>query len=443
MPDDSNLFYSDASLDEHGYPLPQPKVKKGKAKKNGHDEAAIDEALKNVTGWQAGLQRRDGEATPVLVNAITALQQAPELKGILVYNEMLRLPALTRRIPDSKSNVESLRPIKDVDITAIQAWMQHHQLRGMGKETVFQAAEAVAVEHSFHPVQQYLNGIKWDGTERLWHWLSTYLSVHQCDYSARVGTMFLISMVARVFQPGCKCDYMLVLEGLQGKMKSTACSILAGEWFSDCLPALHHGDAVRLSTHLRGKWLIEIAELSSFGKAEAGALKAFLTQREERYIPKYGRSEVIEPRQCVFIGTTNKHAYLRDETGGRRFWPVETDVVDVSGLAEDRDQLFAEAVHRYRAGEHWWPDSKFEREHIQPQQEARYECDGWEEPILRYLSTVKSTTSVMSIASGALEIFGGKVGTADQRRIVAILEREGWRRGKKTMTGVPWLRPLQ
>ena len=135
MPDDSNLFYSDASLDEHGYPLPQPKVKKGKAKKNGHDEAAIDEALKNVTGWQAGLQRRDGEATPVLVNAITALQQAPELKGILVYNEMLRLPALTRRIPDSKSNVESLRPIKDVDITAIQAWMQHHQLRGMGKET--------------------------------------------------------------------------------------------------------------------------------------------------------------------------------------------------------------------------------------------------------------------------------------------------------------------
>src|ERR1700744_6589723 len=128
---------------------------------------------------------------------------------------------------------------------------------------------------------------------------------------------------------------MLILEWPNGAWKTRSCRALAGEWFSDNLPDLSRGDPVRLSMHLRGKWLIEIAEMSSFNAAETHTLKEFLTQTEERYLPKYGRNEVYEPRQCVFVGSINESVYLRDPTGARRFWPVKIGTIDLEALQND------------------------------------------------------------------------------------------------------------
>jgi predicted P-loop ATPase len=249
--------------------------------------------------------------------------------------------------------------------------------------------------------------------------------------------MFLVALVARIFEPGCKADYMVVFEGEQGARKSTACAILGGEWFSDNLPDVTVGKDV--SQHLPGKWLIEIGEMAAMSRAENAALKAFITRPVERYRPTYGRKEVIQPRQCVFVGTTNKKAYLRDETGGRRFWPVKVGAIDTQALAADRDQLLAEAVEHYRSGARWWPDAEFEREHIKPEQESRFEEDVWEEAINGYIEA-RSSVMVGEVAREALHMDMQRIGRADQIRITAALERAGWMRGKKNRKGnIPWV----
>jgi predicted P-loop ATPase len=379
-----------------------------------------------------------------LANVLVALRADPSVIDAFAFDEMAQTKLLRQRLPLSPNGKHPdegpfPRPVRDEDVSRLQEWLQHQGLPRIGRDTVHQAVDQRARELSFHPLREWLDGLSWDGTERLSSWLTKYLgATGDADYLAAIGRMFLISMVARVFEPGCKVDYMLVLEGDQGQMKSFACKALAGEqWFSDALPDIQSKDTKQ---HLRGKWLIEVSELAAFTKAESEALKAFITRTHEKYRPPYGREDVSEPRQCAFIGTTNRETYLKDETGGRRFWPVAIQSIDLAGINRDRDQLLAEAVERYRHNEQWWPDPAFERERIKLEQEARYEGDAWEEPIAEYLSG-RDKVTLTEVARDALQFLTSRIGTADQRRIANVLLKLGWTRGRRGHRGVrPYVR---
>jgi predicted P-loop ATPase len=366
-----------------------------------------------------------GKPLPNIANAIIAITNDEGLRDALAFDEMQCTPMLLHEIGvPFGGDLKEARPLTDTDVSDIQEWLQHAGLERIGREPVRDAVDSYARKHGYHPVQDYLARLQWDGEERVNGWLTTYLGTEEEPYTRAIGRMFLIAMVARILEPGCKADYMLVLEGPQGALKSMACRVLADIWFSDNLPDITSGKEA--SQHLRGKWLIEVAELHAINRAEASLLKSFISRTTERYRPPYGRLEIHEQRQCLFVGTTNKNTYLADETGGRRFWPVKCGTINIDRLAADRDQLFAEAVALYHRGLPWWPNADFEREHIAPQQAARYEDDAWGGVIKDHIAGVSRTT-LAAIAVNALGFKTDRIGTADQRRITAILTNLGWK----------------
>ena len=397
--------------------------------------------LQDLKPWLAQcVLGETGKPLAVLANALAAMRAV--MPGVFAYNEMLCVPLLMQPLEDRPEPLP--RPVTDVDVGVVQERLQHLVLKRLSKDIVHQAVDVRAHERRFHPVKDYLGGLQWDGVARLADLFPNYFGAKVTPYTQAIGPMFLISMVARILEPGCKADHLPVIEGPQGTLKSSACQILGGDWFSDNLPDVTAGKDV--SQHLRGKWLIEVSEMHAMNRTETTLLKAFITRTTERYRPSYGRKEVIEPRQCVFVGTTNRDTYLRDESGGRRFWPVKTGTIDVDALAHDRDQLFAEAVVRFRKGVPWWPNKDFERDHIMPEQASRYEADAWEENIAAYIEN-KSKVTVGEVARGALQIETPRIGTADQRRIAAALETLRWRRerpdGKTDWQGKRWWVPAK
>lgn len=376
--------------------------------------------------WKKNLMTSgNGHVVENLANVLLALREAPELSGLFRYDKLACCVMVQAPLPGSVtlSSFEP-RPLMDADLLCVQEWMQMQALPTIGRGVIADGIDLVAHENSFDPVCDYLNSLQWDGKPRIETWLHAYLGAEKNEYTTAIGRMFLVAMVARAYEPGCQADHVMVLEGAQGTRKSTACRILGGEWFSDSLPDISNSKAV--SQHLRGLWLIELPELSALSRTDSEALKAFISRRIERYRPPYGRNEVHEPRRCILVGTTNKDGYLRDETGGRRFWPVRTGRIDSELLAADRDQLFAEAVHVYQQSGCWWPDQEFEGAHAKHEQEGRYEQDAWFAAVSDYLSHEHGYVELIGIARRALNLQDKEIGTRDQRRISALLAACGW-----------------
>ena len=314
----------------------------------------------------------------------------------------------------------------DIDDIRVMKWLaQQYNLR-VKASSVIEAVSVVAHDNSFHPVRNYLNKLEWDRVPRLDTWLTTVMGVAQSGYSAKVGKRWMISAVARVMRPGCKADSVMILEGGQGEGKSTAMSILGGDWFMDTPFALGDKDGFQA---IRGKWIIELGELDSFNKAESTKAKQFFSASTDTYRESYGRRTNDVPRQCVFVGTTNQDEYLKDATGNRRYWPVACTKVDLEQLREIRDQLWAEAMFCYKADEIWWVN-RDETAMFSEAQDERFVVDEWEGPILTWLeeSQIGETTSGSEVLASALKLDFGHWGKPEQMRVGAIMHRLGWRR---------------
>ena len=242
----------------------------------------------------------------------------------------------------------------DADTTELRKHLDINYKLRPSKQDVKDAVTAVAVKQQFHPVCDYLNSLTWDGTPRLDTVFVDYLGVADSPYSRAVTRKSLTGAVTRVMRPGCKFDYMVVLVGKQGRNKSTILAKLAGpDWFSDSLVTFDGKNAFEAIT---GKWLIEIPEMHAFDKVTMNQAKAFITKQSDYYRAAYAEYPENRPRQCAFFGTTNNSECLRDETGGRRFWVLDIDTQPrtksvAHDLSVERDQIWAEAVVRWKAGE--------------------------------------------------------------------------------------------
>jgi len=277
-----------------------------------------------------------------------------------------------------------------------------------------------------HPVRDYLESLVWDGEPRLDHWLEDLAGVPDSPLTRAMARRFLTAAVARIYHPGCKVDHALILEGPQNLGKSTLLNVLFEPWYSDDIDVLGSKDA---GLQVRGVWGLEIAELSSVHRSEVERVKAFMTRREDRFRPPYGRRVQTWPRQLVFVGSTNRTEYLIDETGGRRFWGVACSAIDLDLTAARKDQLWAEAARAYHAKEKWWLDSEELLHSAAEAQETRFQADAWEEDIVAALEPYNWQSRGEITVSRVLEAIRVETARRDraaQMRVAACLKRMGY-----------------
>lgn len=290
---------------------------------------------------------------------------------------------------------------------------------------VIEAVETFARRAQVHAVRDWLLSIApWDGRERLAQLLALGFGAEAGPYSGAVGTFALMSAVARVFEPGCFVKMMLVLEGKQDIGKSSGIKLLAGEWYLDCTTKLDSKDFYQ---EIQGRWIVELSEVAAMMKAGVEEMKAALSRRDDVYRASYGRRAAAHPRQCIFIGTTNRTDWLADESGGSRFLPVNCSKVDLAWIARERAQLWAEALHRYRAVARWEQYAPpIPMESLAEQREARYVPDAWEEMLRSYCAS-RPHVIIEQFMEDALRLEPRDMTQHNKLRVVRILtQRLGW-----------------
>jgi predicted P-loop ATPase len=364
----------------------------------------------------------------LLANALIALRRAPEWDGVLAYDEFSLITMMQKPPPWLKHQDNNWTPQRwsDRDDVLTANWLQHSDI-AVSVQVAAAASETVAKDSVFHPVRDHLNGLPWDGQKRCALFAANYLGAENTAYHEAVSRCMFVAAVARIMRPGCKADYMAILEGAQDKGKSTAIELLFAPWFSDDLAELGSKDA---AMQVRVAWGIEIAELAAMTRGEIERIKSFITRKVDQFRPSYGRRVIQVPRQSIFIGSTNADTYLKDETGGRRFWPIRCGTIKLKDIERDKDQLWAEAVSLFNAGVPWWLTNNEDVAHAREQQADRYAEDPWQELIGNHLEH-QSDTSVGEILAELFLLDKSKWSQIDQNRVARCLRSMGWHRYRK------------
>jgi hypothetical protein len=407
-------------------------------------EMRVDQLL-NSKQWEPDQFIKDERDKFALVpnNIDIRMGQLFDVLEPLYFDEFRGCVMLREPLTPEYARGEYPRRLTDDDVADI-ANLIRRTLGGQFVKTseamVREALKTYTRKHSHNPVREYLDGLTWDGGMRVDTVLIDYLGADATESNCEVGRVLLLSLVARAYEPGCKADQSAVLIGPQRFKKSTFLRKIAGdEYFSDCLPELGGGNKIKEAmAHLKGRWLVEISEAASILRAEVTRLKSFITTQVDIFRHPFGHLDGEHPRQGIFAVTANDNSMFRDDTGARRFLPVDIGIKfrptneHMRLLEENRDQLLAEAVYRIKAGENHFTNDEDESRLLEPQQEAHRDIQMWEEEFISAISEALEGENVVISAKSLRRYFMSMKGAfgkvAQPREYNRVLTNHGWAR---------------
>lgn len=394
----------------------------GTAKRLMEMIADAEEQEQAAVSWKSMMRWGKERALGSPGNLELVLENDGNLQGLFGYDEFASRVVLCKAPPWRERGASYPRPLVDADVVRLAVYVEQAHDVDFSTTTMGSVIASVADRAAFNPLTDWLKGLKWDGTLRLSTWLHKYAGAEHNPYTSAVARAWAISTVARALEPGCKVDTTLVLEGTQGRGKSTLLRALVGQdWFMDHLPDFSSKDAAIL---VAKAWVHELSELATLSRSEVEKIKQFLSQRHDVYRAPYAANTIDVPRKCVFAATTNRSDYLRDTTGNRRFWPVKTGAIDIEGVTADRAQIWAEAVEAYRSGEGWHISDPEVLALASEEQALRLEQDPWLDDLRKFADAQEVLTT-----ADALKYLGVEVSARSPRdgeRVGGVLRSLGW-----------------
>jgi putative DNA primase/helicase len=387
---------------------------------------------------------KDGNLKACFSNVLDFLRFHDEWFKVLAFNEFTQKIVTKRETPFGKPAGEIWT---DVDTTRTVEWLERKNCFVNSSVKTLEAVICVAHEYSFHPIRDYLASLIWDKVPRVNAFFSGYLGAANTRLNAAASSSFFIGAIARITKPGIKNDIVPVLSGEQGRRKSMSIQALCPdpEYFTDHISALGSKDS---RAELAGRWLIELGEMARVKGHDLEVVKNFISCQVDHYRPSYGRMVADYPRQCVFIGTTNDRVSLNDETGARRFIPVEVTDCNVEAITRDRDQLWAEARERFHGGEKWWIEDRDILKDAKEQQDGCYLGGPWDCIIEAWIENPQpmadADRAILSVPGAVLveEILKECIGKtadkwtqADANAVTRCLTHLGYKRTQRRLSG--------